>query len=104
MMSALGGGAEKSQAPPESRLKEAAGAVVMMNPPVRMAACPPTKKPAEFCRTIRPLALRLPRICEGLPLLILFHATELAEGWTNVVVSPTPMLKLPQLIIVLPPV
>src|ERR1700690_660496 len=44
-----------------------------------------------------PLALRLPKICDGLAPPISLSATEFAEGWMKVVVAPAWMLKLLQL-------
>ena len=41
-----------------------------------------------------PLALRLPKICEGFPLLTILKTTDPDEGCKNVVVSPAAMSKL----------
>src|SRR5690349_10201003 len=42
--------------------------------------------------TTTPLALRLPKICDGFWSWMLFQTTDEADGWMNVVVSPAPML------------
>src|SRR5579885_522342 len=57
--------------------------------------------PDGFCRTTMPLAFRWPRIWDGLTSLTRFQTTDEADGWTNAVVSPAPILKLCQLMTVL---
>src|SRR5215813_3057424 len=63
-----------------------------------MEAWPPMKRPLGFCSTMNPLALRLPRICEGFGSLMRFQTIDEDEGWAKIVLSPRPMLKLCQLI------
>ena len=74
------------------------GAVVAMkSPPTLIMEFGPKKKPLALARMTVPLALRLPKICDGLAPPISLSTTEFAEGWMNVVVSPAGMLKLLQL-------
>src|SRR6266550_7458962 len=97
MILAVGGTELNCQAPPLERSGMEMRDVVMTRPCAVIEAWPPIKKPDWFCSTTYPLALRLPRICDGLGSLILFQTTDEGEGWMKVVVSPTAILNVCQL-------
>ena len=74
--------------PPLAALNDTRSSVLAMKPPTVTCAPAPTSTPLGLRMNTLPLAWSCPRISVATPPLMTFSATALAEGCTNLSVSP----------------